>query len=254
MINKFFQAALIEGEGFGTAYEYQVKANLLQKYLNETDRVLILGLPEKFGVSANFLILADKMQKPMLVVDDKPELIAEFNKVKQILIDTKLLQHPQLIESKLLPGLAEYVPETNYDLIIIQKLNKGWDEQYLNRLLCKTKNIFIFAPNSNNLSHQKFSKLAGINQTDLKKLSGKILNTELGFIDCPPFPSGIKLQRTPEQIHKQSSSFLNKAFCSIFLGCLNILCRLEKIFPAKIKNNHSHIIYLALKNEKKPGQ
>lgn len=248
MIELFYRAALIEGEGYGTAYEYQVKANLLRAHWEGAQNVLILGLPEKFGVSANFLIQADQTAKPVLLVDDNPALIAQFHQIKKILQEQQILQKTDSIISRKVPKLTDFEPEQKYDLIIIQKLTSLMNEEYFKKLLKHGGTIFLFAPNANNFSHQKFSKLTGVDQAELSKIAGAIPH-QSGFIDCPPFPSGVKIQRKSSAQETQKLSPWSQALDTIFLSCLNLLCNLEPRFPHRIKEKYSHIIYLTLERQ-----
>ena len=63
-IKNLYQYAFIEGEGVGTAYEYFAKRLVLASWLPLLPRrpkVRILGLPEKYGVSLDFWLLADEL-------------------------------------------------------------------------------------------------------------------------------------------------------------------------------------------------
>ncbi|MBI5788926.1 MAG: hypothetical protein HZA78_08750 [Candidatus Schekmanbacteria bacterium] len=78
----YYPIAMAEGEGAGTAYEYYVKARALRKVLAQTGQpksLLILGLPERYGFSFDFLLLAQDMYcQRVLVIDERPERMERF--------------------------------------------------------------------------------------------------------------------------------------------------------------------------------
>ena len=74
-IKSLYPFALTEGEGLGTAYEYFVKRlNLDGRFddLPPNPRILIAGLPEKYGSSLDFFLLAtDIKARELTVIDDR---------------------------------------------------------------------------------------------------------------------------------------------------------------------------------------
>ena len=85
-IKSLYPLALAEGEGVGTAYEYVAKRHVLRRWLGQVrgqlprnlpGRVLIAGLPEIYGTSLDYLLLAAELGWPALVVDDRPAFLAK---------------------------------------------------------------------------------------------------------------------------------------------------------------------------------
>ncbi len=84
-IKKLYPFALAEGEGVGTAYEYYSKRLLLSRWLanNEPPRsILIAGLPQKYGASMDFLLLAAELGTDLTIVDER---IAALNRCRSAL-------------------------------------------------------------------------------------------------------------------------------------------------------------------------
>jgi len=75
-INSLYPLALAEGEGLGTAYEYYAKRLVLARWLasqRPPRRLLIAGLPEKYGSSLDFFLLAqDLAVTEVVVIEDRP--------------------------------------------------------------------------------------------------------------------------------------------------------------------------------------
>ncbi|MGB9485744.1 MAG: hypothetical protein WCD04_06500, partial [Terriglobia bacterium] len=75
-INSLYPLALAEGEGIGTAYEYYAKRLVLARWLaslRPPRRLLIAGLPEKYGSSLDFFLLAqDLAVTEVVVIEDRP--------------------------------------------------------------------------------------------------------------------------------------------------------------------------------------
>ena len=64
-IKSLYPLALAEGEGVGTAYEYFAKRLHLARWLKGTkppQHILIAGLPEKYGASLDFMLLASEVE------------------------------------------------------------------------------------------------------------------------------------------------------------------------------------------------
>src|SRR5260370_7161182 len=75
-IKSLYRLAFAEGEGIGTAYEYFAKRLVLSKWLDghaRAKRVLIAGLPQKYGSSLDFLLIAQELgAAEIFVADDRP--------------------------------------------------------------------------------------------------------------------------------------------------------------------------------------
>jgi hypothetical protein len=74
-IKSLYALALAEGEGVGTAYEYYAKRLALGRWLKQVGRpvrMLVAGLPQKYGSSLDFLLLAEELGVAVTVVDERP--------------------------------------------------------------------------------------------------------------------------------------------------------------------------------------
>src|SRR5690606_30513282 len=74
-IKALYALALAEDEGVGTAYEYFAKRLVLRPWLRQQPpvrRLLVAGLPEKYGASLDHLLLAEELGATAVVVDDRP--------------------------------------------------------------------------------------------------------------------------------------------------------------------------------------
>jgi hypothetical protein len=74
-IKSLYALALAEGEGVGTAYEYYAKRLTLARWLKQVGRpvrMLVAGLPQKYGSSLDFLLLAEELGVAVTVVDERP--------------------------------------------------------------------------------------------------------------------------------------------------------------------------------------
>ena len=75
-IKELYTYALAEGEGVGTAYEYFAKRLVLNRWLSSLSipkRILIAGLPEKYGCSFDFWLLAKEWQAELVIVDERED-------------------------------------------------------------------------------------------------------------------------------------------------------------------------------------
>ncbi len=77
----YYPIAMAEKEGAGTAYEYYVKARLLRQVIPAASpprRILVAGLPEKYGFSMDFAILACSLNAEILFLDERAERLNVF--------------------------------------------------------------------------------------------------------------------------------------------------------------------------------
>ncbi|HEX6383064.1 MAG TPA: hypothetical protein VF177_00200, partial [Anaerolineae bacterium] len=82
-IKSLYTLALAEGEGVGTAYEYYAKRLVLSPWLRQVrrpQRVLVAGLPQKYGASLDFLLLAAEVGAAVVVIDERPPAVAKFQR------------------------------------------------------------------------------------------------------------------------------------------------------------------------------
>ncbi|MBK9050196.1 MAG: hypothetical protein IPL78_04505 [Chloroflexi bacterium] len=80
-LKQLYPLALIEGEGLGMAYEYFVRRRLLRGWLNTRPRprrLLIAGLPERYGFSLDFFLMAQEWSAELVVVDERPQRLEKM--------------------------------------------------------------------------------------------------------------------------------------------------------------------------------
>ena len=76
-LERLYQIALAEKEGLGTAYEYFIKINLLNKLLNgkKLKKILVYGLPERYGFGFDSLVLAYIHGASLVIVDERQDVL-----------------------------------------------------------------------------------------------------------------------------------------------------------------------------------
>src|SRR2546425_1279534 len=87
-IKSLYPLALAEGEGVGTAYEYFAKRLVLRRWLANCQtvrRVLIAGLPEKYGSSLDFLLVAEELAAAeVVIIDDRQAFLDKARRSVQV--------------------------------------------------------------------------------------------------------------------------------------------------------------------------
>ena len=87
-IRSLYAVNLLEGEGVGTAYEYYAKSKKLKRFLHaigRPKRILIAGLPERYGLSMDFFLLGDRLDAETVVIDERPDALARAGNVIEAL-------------------------------------------------------------------------------------------------------------------------------------------------------------------------
>jgi hypothetical protein len=245
-IKSLYPLALAEGEGVGTAYEYFAKRLALDRWLARRPRpgrILIAGLPEKYGSSLDFLLLAQEMAAArVVVIDDRP---AALDKIRQSLTKarangelTQVQPHFTLVaDMARLDELSEA-----FDLClgseVLQRLSVRSRQQYVERLRRLVPALALFAPNSDDPSHTSLSGLSGLGLAELRVLvepTGVLAAS--GYVDMPPFPPG--LTRSSEQRNQAAAGRLE----GLAMWGLGYYARVEWLFPSGWRRSHSHIVY-----------
>jgi hypothetical protein len=248
-IKSLYPLATAEGEGVGTAYEYFAKRLVLGSWIARRPRpnsLLIAGLPEKYGASLDFLLLAREMDVPeVVVIDDRPPAL-ERN--RQSLLSAQAVGQltpmaPHYVLAADLSRMEELTGE--FDLCVgsevLQRLDAFGREQYLARVGRLARAVALFAPNADNGHHTTLSGLSGLRKDEMRSLAGSAATPQnIGYIDMPPFPPG--MTRSPSQ-RMQASSGRLEAFAMSGLGWY---ARLESWFPSSWRRSHSHIVYALL--------
>lgn len=245
-IKSLYWLALAEGEGIGTAYEYFAKRLVLRRWLAgqaRPQRLLIAGLPEKYGSSLDFLLIAGELGAgEIVVVDDRPAALEKGRKglaAAQARGELTGLQPQFVLWSDL--GRAPELT-AGFDVAlgseVLQRLSAAAGQQYVTNLARLTSAFALFAPNGDNPSHTNTSGLSGLRLTDLQALMQKAgTRTDVGYIDMPPFPPGIT--RSSEQRQQASSGRLE----GLVMWGLAYYARLERLFPRGWQRYYSHIVY-----------
>ncbi len=250
-IKDLYVPALAEGEGVGTAYEYFAKRLVLARWLKDyprPSRILVAGLPEKYGTSLDFLQLADELNAAVTVVDSRPAALARLNgAVAAVRADGWLTQLPldaivvdDVVALRELTGTFDLVLSSE----VLQRLDSAERSTYIDRLWQLGSAVALFCPNADNSAHTDISGLAGVHLTELEQLweqDEDAFSAEFGYIDMPPFPPGIT--RSEEQREQATSG----RFEAMAMWGLGYYARAEKWLPGRIRQQQSHIVYALVK-------
>lgn len=248
-IKSLYVLALAEGEGVGTAYEYFAKRLVLARWLKnrqapqrKPERLLIAGLPEKYGSSLDFLQLAQELGVELTVVDERPSALQKLQNSLAVAQGEGWLTavSPQLISVSKLADLSELDP--GFDLCLgsegLQRLASDDRPDYVRHVRRVASSAALFAPNGDNMAHANISGLAGVTLAEMQQLVGKSAAT--GYIDMPPFPPGIT--RSEEQREQATSGTME----AIAMWGLGYYARLEHVLPTAVRRKQSHIVYALL--------
>jgi len=210
LMQKIYDLALAEGEGLGTAYEYNVKLRLIRKVLGDylPKSILIYGLPEKYGYSMDFIYYGKMIGAKVYVYEKRAD---KLRKHKQIIMKLGLPK-PNYVDKPIKTDLLLSCEVAQRDKMIINSVKKA-------------KRICVFVPNADNRSHSKISGLKGLTQEELQKM---FPSRRYGYVDMPPFPPGIRKK------NKTSSSLL--LFVLLLFGCF------EGFLP--FKRRFAHVVYV----------
>lgn len=248
-IKALYSLALAEGEGVGTAYEYYAKRLMLRRRLTgwlPPRSVLVAGLPERYGSSLDFLLLAAEVGAEVTVVDDRPGALKRLAQLEsQLHGRTQTL--PLARPANLLATDLAHLPalQGRYELAlsseVLQRLSAAEQRAYVQRLGQLSGALAIFAPNAANDAHTTISGLAGVTHEALREIvAGELGDWEMeaGYLDMPPFPPGIT--RTGEQREQASTGRMEAAAMSLLRG----YARAERLWPERLRQRHAHIVYL----------
>lgn len=266
-IKDLYALALAEGEGMGTAYEYYVKRMALGRFLGNRPRpqsILIAGLPEKYGVSLDFLLLATELGAKATVVDDRPAALARLNGALHTLAAMPGAPSITPPDYQVLVDLDPLAAlDGRYDLIlsseVLQRLSPAGREKFAGRLTQSAAAVALFCPNADNEAHNSRSGLGGLTlaeikalttddrpQTAIKQAEGSRPSSVVGrrsssgFIDMPPFPPGIT--RSAEQREEATSG----RFEAFVMWGLGRYAHVERNLPERLRRSQSHIVYAFL--------
>jgi hypothetical protein len=248
-IKSLYVLALAEGEGVGTAYEYFAKRLVLRRWLagqQRLSRILIAGLPEKYGSSLDFLQLAQELGAEVTVVDERPFAL---DKLQSSLVAAQKVGWltavaPQIIAVSVMANLSAAAGP--FDLVIssevLQRLNPDKRIEYVGQVKGMGTAVAFFAPNGDNPAHTTISGLSGVTLSEIAAYSPTCqhANLQTGYIDMPPFPPGIT--RSDEQREQATSGKLE----ALAMWGLGLYVRAERFLPQAIRRSQSHIVYTLL--------
>lgn len=245
-IRALYPLALAEGEGLGTAYEYVAKRTILAPWLSRGPRprrLLVAGLPQKYGLSLDFLFLGCELGADVHVVDERADALAALERALRAL--------PSLCDAV---GASLHLQQTS-GLVELAELNAGYDlclsSEVLQRLESQTRRAYVrrlrqlapalglFAPNAANPEHTTRSGLGGIHLGVMRALLGEIAveQARVGYVDMPPFPPGIT--RTESQREQATTGRLEQ----LAMWGLDLFAHSEKVIPALLRMRLAHIVY-----------
>lgn len=238
-VKALYPLALAEGEGVGTAYEYFAKRLVLTRWLGKMTRprtILIAGLPQKYGVSLDFYLLAQELNAALTVIDDRPDHIAKAQAAHRT---AELTNQPIYQQVADLAAFDEALTAT-FDLVIcsevIQRLPSEARPRYVQAMHTAGTHAALFCPNADNQSHVGISGLSGLTLAQLKTLVPQPMRP-ISYIDLPPFPPGIT--RSEEQREQATSGRVE----AIAMWGLGFYARLERFLPLALRRPYAHIVY-----------
>lgn len=244
-IKSLYPLALAEGEGVGTAYEYFTKRLALSRWLPphfHPRRLLIAGLPQKYGLSFDFWLLAAEWGATLTVADERPAALQKAQAALHTAQGQGLLPafQPDYIQITDWSQAVELMG--GFDLILsselLQRLPVVTRSTYVSRLQALTPALALFCPNADNPAHTHLSGLAGLRLTEVAALNKNPgWQVSNGYIDMPPFPPGVT--RSEMQRAHASSGWLE----ATAMWGLGGYARLEWWMPAFIRRTRSHIVY-----------
>ena len=261
-IKTLYPFAIAEGEGVGTAYEYFTKRLLLSQWLKQEEeprRILIAGLPEKYGASLDFLLMASEMEAMITIADNRPQSLAKAKAALARAQNDGLMQNlePEYCLVGSMGLMAEI--DGHFDLALssetLQRLTADDRKRYVNRLLQLAPQVAIFTPNNDNPAHTNVSGLSGLRLDELEAVVEQGLelaygyesqvSPQFGYIDMPPFPPGITRS---EQQREHAASGMGEAIAMWGLGQY---ARLERWFPLGWRRSKSHIVFAFIENSQR---
>ena len=248
-IKDLYALALAEGEGMGTAYEYFAKRRVLEPWLKgqaTPQSILIAGLPERYGLSLDFLLLATELGASVTIADERPNSFERVFDARETLLKEGLfrLTEPETTLVRSMSEMAEV--EGDFDLTlsseVLQRLATAERPRFVQSIDDHGTSKALFAPNADNSAHTNRSGLAGLRLAEMQQLVSGVASTT-GYIDMPPFPPGIT--RSDEQREQATTG----AFENAVMWGLGQYARREGWVPKNIRQAQSHIVYALV-----PGQ
>jgi hypothetical protein len=240
-IAELYPYALAEGEGVGTAYEYVAKARFvrpLTERLRGGARLLIAGLPERYGTSLDFAILAHAAGAPVLVVDERDAALERSRAAVEAVQREGRLVGLRATYRRV-ASLASYGEVEPHDVVlsceVLQRVPAAQRASFAATLRGLGPVGAVFVPNGDNASHVKISGLSGLTMAELRALFDGP-GHRLDYVDMPPFPPGIT--RSPDQ---RARAATGRAEAMAMRG-LDLYCAAERFVPPALKRHVAHIV------------
>ncbi len=243
-VKDLYPPALAEGEGMGTAYEYYVKRRVLSPFLatsNPPKTILIAGLPQKYGASLDFMLLATEWGAAVTVVDDRPQALERLQTSLAAL--EKMAGAPRMRPpaAMLLADVGTLASVSGrFDLAlsseVLQRLSAESRASYVARLRQLCGALAMFCPNADNEAHNSRSGLGGLSLEEMSRLMADG-RAAVDYIDMPPFPPGIT--RSAEQREEATSG----RFEAFVMWGLERYAHMERFLPLNIRRRYAHIVY-----------
>jgi hypothetical protein len=243
-VRSLYPYALAEGEGVGTAYEYVAKAAFMQPLVRQLEslaargplRVVVAGLPEKYGTSLDFAILAHGIGADLVIVDDRAAALARAEHAIGAAQRAGRLAGLR-VTFEAIVAIADVARRSPVDAVlsceVLQRIDPPARRGFFDGLRTLAPRGALFVPNSENGSHLKISGLRGLTGAELSSLAP---GAEWGYVDMPPFPPGIT--RSAEQRTRASTGMLE----AVAMRGLDAYCHAEPFVPAAIKKHFAHIV------------
>jgi nucleoside-diphosphate-sugar epimerase len=256
-IASLYEIASIEGEGWGTAYEYYSKLPHLNKsFENEREvDVVILGLPEKYGFSMDFVLYCYLNNvRRIIVFDERKEKMEVFSRLLTAvnkIISKHLGKSPsiEVHEVHSWGELEDYRVDITLSCEVLQRLDGTSRDTYVNFIKNNTRKYLIFVPNGNNNAHKNVSALRTLHIDELTGIFEETTITDFGYVDCPPNPPGITVRSKSKGIGSENSISLADRLKGVII--YRLLSTWYTIFEKKLsfvlKNlfeSNAHIVFV----------
>lgn len=242
LANKFYDLAIAEGEGLGTAYEYLAKYRLFDKIIPKEKKlkVLISGLPEIYGYSLDFVFFCREYNLDYEIIDERADRIDRIKQICRKINNIKIpAQHRNLCD------LDSIYPEKGFDWVfsceVFQRFSRKDRSRHIISLKKIAKNAVLFIPNGDNEAHNTHSGLSAIKLRELIGQFDSIYNyriKDVGYVDMPPWPPGAK-----KNIFRSETNGKKR---NILLNILRIAAFIEPVYPLFIKSRYAHLIYIVI--------
>jgi hypothetical protein len=250
-IAEYYPIALAEGEGAGTAYEYVAKERKLGALLEKAhrgSRILIAGIPEKYGYSLDFCNIAMRIGAHLTIIDERPERLHLHKKLVEDIFGTKAMMDIDYFKLQSLEEIGDFVSNRFQFALsceVIQRLRQSDRRDFINSITAISDRTVLFAPNGDNSEHAGRSGLKALRLEELIYMAGAAGTIEKsGYTDMPPFPPGIRRN------NQQRAEVLSSKSQRMLIQGLELWCRMETVLPAFIQKRFCHIVYVVLKTKR----